>query len=71
MNMQEQNKENLLFLAKWAAIGLVIFFTVVMLTFVGAKNLWSAVVPVAAIAYAIREFYVDHMKDDGKKEGKE
>ena len=51
--MQEQNKNNAIFLGLVFLALLVVFFTVVMLTYVGKDGLWSAVLPVCAIGYAL------------------
>ena len=54
--MQDYNKKNLIFLSIIFAAALVVFFTVVMLTYVGRSGIWSAVIPVAAIAYGVYSF---------------
>ncbi len=51
--MQEQNKNNAIFLGLVFLAALVVFFSVVMLTYVGKAGLWSAVIPVLAIGYAV------------------
>ena len=51
--MQEQNKNNAIFLGLVFLAALVVFFTVVMLTYVGKAGLWSAILPVAAIGYLV------------------
>ena len=60
--MQEQNKNNLVFLAKIALIALVVFFTIVMLTYVGRDGLWSAVLPFVAISYGVYSFIKKYIK---------
>lgn len=71
--MNEQNKKNALFLGKVALIALVAFFTIVMVTYLAeARGLWSAPLPVLAIAYGIYSFITKYLaKDEGKKETKE
>ena len=51
--MQEYNKKNLYFLLCVFAGALVVFFTVVMLTYVGKAGLWSALFPLAAEGYGL------------------
>ena len=51
--MQDYNKKNLYFLLCLFAGLLVVFFTVVMLTYVGKEGIWSAPFPVAAEAYGL------------------
>lgn len=51
--MQEQNKNNAIFLGLVFLAALVVFFSVVMLTYVGKAGLWSAVLPVLAIGYGV------------------
>ena len=47
--MQDYNKKNLEFLVGVFVLALLVFFTVVMLTYVGKDGLWSAILPVLAI----------------------
>ena len=52
--MQDYNKRNLIFLGVVALAALAAFFAVVMLTYaVESGGLWSAPLPIAAIAYGI------------------
>ena len=51
--MQDYNKKNLYFLLCVFAGLLVVFFTVVMLTYVGKAGLWSVPLPLAAIGYSV------------------
>ena len=51
--MQDYNKKNLYFLLCVTAGLLVVFFTVVMLTYVGKAGLWSVPFPIAAEGYAL------------------
>ena len=48
----EQNRTNIIFLGVLALAALTVFFTVVLLTY-AKEGLWSAPLPVAAIAYGI------------------
>lgn len=48
----EQNKTNIIFLGVIALAGLTAFFAVVLLTY-AKGGLWSAPLPIAAIAYGI------------------
>lgn len=64
--MQEYNKRNLIFLAVIGLAALVAFFTVVMLTYVGKAGLWSAILPVAAIAYGTYAFVKNYLPKDKK-----
>ena len=50
--MQDYNKKNLIFLGVIALAALTAFFAVVLLTY-AKDGLWSAPLPVAAIAYGI------------------
>ena len=52
-DMQEQNKNNAIFLGLVFLAALVVFFTVVMLTYVGKAGWWSAVLPVLAIVDSV------------------
>lgn len=54
--MQDYNKKNLIFLGVIAAAALTVFFTVVLLTYVGKSGLWSAPLPVTAVGYGIYAF---------------
>lgn len=51
--MNEQNKNNAIFLGLVFLAALVVFSTIVMLTYVGKAGLWSAILPVLAIGYAV------------------
>ena len=51
--MNPQNKNNAIFLGLVFLAALVVFFTIVMLTYVGKAGLWSAVLPVLAIGYGV------------------
>lgn len=51
--MQEQNKNNAIFLGLVFLAALVVFFSVVMLTYVGKAGLWSTILPVLALGYAV------------------
>ena len=51
--MKDYNKNNLFFLLCVFGAALAVFFTVVMLTYVGGAGLWSAVLPVASDGYGI------------------
>lgn len=53
--MKDWNKKNLILLGIMAAVGLTVFFTVVLLTY-AKGGLWSAPLPVAAIGYGIYVF---------------
>lgn len=50
--MQDYNKNNLMFLLCVFACLLAVFFTVVLLTYVG-KGWWATLVPIAFEAYGI------------------
>ena len=52
-DMQEQNKNNAIFLGLVFLAALVVFFSVVMLTYVGRAGWWSAVLPMLAIVDAV------------------
>lgn len=63
--MQEQNKNNAIFLGGIFLILAVVFFTVVMLTYLDKSGLWAVPFPVAAIGYGIYAFiktYLQHTK---------
>ena len=51
--MQEQNKNNAIFLGLMFLAALVVFSTVVMLTYVGKAGWWSAILPVLAVGYTV------------------
>jgi hypothetical protein len=51
--MKDYNKANLFFLLCLFAGLLVVFFTVVMLTYVGKAGLWSVPFPIAAEGYGL------------------
>ena len=68
--MNQQNKDNLIFLGKWALLALVVFFTVVMLTYVGKKGLWSTPLPLTAIGYGIYCFVKRYLKKKEENEEK-
>lgn len=51
--MQEQNKNNAIFLGLVFLAALVVFSTIVMLTYVGKAGIWSAVLPVLAIVDSV------------------
>ena len=51
--MNPQNKNNAIFLGLVFLAALVVIFTIVMLTYVGKEGIWSAVLPVLAIGYAV------------------
>lgn len=73
--MQEQNKNNAIFLGLVFLAALVVFFSVVMLTYVGKAGLWSAVLPALAIGYAVYSIvskaiiYKKKMEDKNEKGG--
>lgn len=50
--MQDYNKRNLIFLGVIALAALTVFFSVILLTY-AKGGLWSAPLPIAAIAYGI------------------
>lgn len=54
--MQEQNKNNAIFLGGLFLALATVFFTVVMLTYVGKGGLWSAILPVVSVGYGIYNF---------------
>ena len=54
--MQDYNKKNLYFLLCVFAGLLVVFFTVVMLTYVGKRGLWSVILPLVAEGYGVYAF---------------
>ena len=51
--MQDQNKNNAIFLGLVFLAALVVFFSVVMLTYVGKAGWWSSVLPVLAIVDSV------------------
>lgn len=64
--MQDYNKNNAIFLGMVFVSLLVVFFTVVLLTY--AKNgLWSASLPIAAEAYGIYHIVKHAIKFKKKK----
>ena len=70
-DMQEQNKNNAIFLGLVFLAALVVFFSVVMLTYVGKAGLWSAVLPALAIGYAVRGIVSKAIVYKKKMEGEE
>ena len=54
--MQEQNKNNAIFLGGIILAALVVFFTVVMLSYVGKAGLWAVILPLVAEAYGVYAF---------------
>ena len=52
-DMQDYNKKNLYFLLCVFACALAVFFSVVMLTYVGKSGLWCTPIPLAAEGYGI------------------
>ena len=64
--MQDYNKKNLYFLLCVFAGLLVVFFTVVMLTYVGKAGLWSVPFPLAAEGYGL--YYLVKLAIKFKKE---
>jgi len=54
--MQEQNKNNAIFIGGIILAALAVFFTVVMLTYVGGKGLWSTPLPIVAEGYGLYGF---------------
>lgn len=69
--MNPQNKNNAIFLGLVFLAALVVFFTIVMLTYVGKAGLWSAVLPVAAIGYAVYGIVKKAIVYKKKMEGEE
>ena len=51
--MQDYNKKNLFFLLCLFAGLLVVFFTVVMFTYVGKEGIWSVPFPLAAEVFGL------------------
>lgn len=54
--MQEQNKNNAIFIGGMFLATLIVFFTIVMLTYVGKGGLWSSILPLAAEGYGLYIF---------------
>ena len=54
--MQEQNKNNAIFIGGMFLATLIVFFTIVMLTYVGKGGLWSVILPLAAEGYGLYGF---------------
>ena len=54
--MQEQNKNNAIFIGGIILAALAVFFTVVMLTYVGGRGLWSTFLPLVAEGYGLYGF---------------
>ena len=68
--MQEQNKNNAIFIGGILLAALVVFFTVVMLTYVGKAGIWSTPLPLVAEGYGIYGFVKRIWKyKDGNKVG--
>lgn len=65
--MQEQNKNNLIFLGKIALVALTAFFTIVLLTY-AKDGLWSAPLPVLAIVYGIFCFVKKYLAEKKDRE---
>ena len=60
--MKDYNKENLLFMGKIFLIALVVFFTIVMLTY-AKDGLWSAPLPVLAVVYGVYSFIEKYLRN--------
>lgn len=54
--MQEQNKNNAIFLGGIFLAALVVFFTIVMLTYIGKSGLWAVILPLVAEGYGLYGF---------------
>ena len=70
-DMQEQNKNNAIFLGLVFLAALVVFFSVVMLTYVGKAGWWSAVLPMLAIVDSVYGLVKKAIVYKKKMEGEE